>query len=77
MLKWTLINIRCISEPLDRGHKPPIESVLKGRHFSVLGFWGARAVGVASIIVKMDSQEYTMHLRTIRLRVDAPDRKCS
>jgi len=38
LLKWALRNIICISEPLDRGHKPPIESVLEGRHFFAVGF---------------------------------------
>ena len=38
LLKWTLGNIICISEPLDRGNKPPIKIVLEGRHFFAVGF---------------------------------------
>ena len=41
-LKWTLRNIVSILEPLDRAHKPPIESALEGRHrgFSGSGYYG-------------------------------------
>ena len=46
----------CTLEPLDRGYKPPIESVLEGRHFFAVGFPGVRTMGVASIIIEMDSQ---------------------
>jgi len=77
LLKWTLRNIICISEPLDRVYKPPVESTLEGRHVFAVRFRGVRTMGVASVIVEMDSQEYTMYSRTIRLTVDAPDRQCS
>ena len=34
----------CILEPLDRGQMPPIESGLKGRHFSQLDFQGVGTI---------------------------------
>ena len=38
LLKHTLKNIMCVLKPFERGHKPPIESVLEGRHFFAVGF---------------------------------------
>ena len=40
LLKWTLRNIICISEPLDRGHKPLIETVLEAGTFRSWIFGG-------------------------------------
>ena len=34
-----------ILEPLDRAHKPPIESALEGRHRSAVGFSGSGYYG--------------------------------
>jgi hypothetical protein len=56
---------------------PPIENVLEGRHFFVVGFWGVRTINMVSVIVEMSSQEYNMYFRTIRCSPDPPDRKCS
>ena len=55
----------------------PIENVLKGRHFSVVGFWGMHTIAVVHIIIEVDSQEYNTDLRAIRQRAQAPDRKWS
>jgi hypothetical protein len=51
---------------------PPIESVLEGRHFFAVGFWEVRTIGMAHIIVEMDSQEYNMYFRTIGCSPDPP-----
>ena len=40
-----------IVDPLDRAQKPPIETVLEGRHFVPVGFWGVGNIGVVYIIV--------------------------
>jgi len=56
---------------------PPIENVLEGRHFFVVGYSGVGTMRVANIIVEMDSHEYSMYFETIRMRVDVPDRKCT
>ena len=77
MLKWTLKNIICISEPLDRGHKPPVKSTLESRHFSAVAFWGVRTMGVAGIIIESHPQDYTVYSTTIRRRPATPDRKCT
>ena len=55
----------------------PIKNVLEGRHFFAIGFSGVGTMGVASITVQMDSQEYNMYFRTIRQRAQAPGRKYS
>jgi len=76
LLRYTFSNIICILETLERGHTPPIESVLEGRHFFALGFSGVRTMGRASIIVEAHFQEYNTYFRTIIQRVGALDRKC-
>ena len=76
-MNHTLRIILCILQSLDGGQTPLIESVLEGRHFSVVGFWGVCTIGVAHIIVDIGSQEYNMYFRTIRRRVDGPNRKCA
>jgi hypothetical protein len=73
LLKWTPRNITCIPEPLDVDQTPPIESVLEGRHFSVVGIWGVHTINMAHIIVEMSFQEYNAYFRTISQTVDAPD----
>jgi hypothetical protein len=67
------MNITCILELLHVGQTSPIKSVLEGRHFFVVGFWGVRTINMANIIVEMSSQEYNIYFRPIRRRVDAPD----
>jgi len=54
---------------------PPIENVLEGRHFPVVGFSEVRTINMANIIIEMDSQEYNMYSGAIRQKVDAPDRQ--
>ena len=39
------------------------------------GFLWVRTIGVANIIVEMDSQEYNMYFGTIRQRAQAPGQK--
>jgi len=53
----------------------PIKNVLEGRHFFAIGFSGVGTMGVASITVQIDSQEYNMYSGAIRQKVDAPDRQ--
>ena len=55
VLKHTFRNIICILEPLDKGQKPPIENVLEGRHFFVVGFSGVGTMGMDSINVEIHS----------------------
>ena len=38
LLKWTLKNVICILDPLDRGYKSPVKSTLESRHFSAVAF---------------------------------------
>ena len=66
-----------ILEPLDNSQMPPIESVLEGRHFFVLGFPGVCTMGMASIITETCFQEYNTYFRTIQRCPSAPDRKWS
>jgi len=56
---------------------PPIERVLEGRHFLVIGFSGAGTMDMAHIIVEMHYQQYYTYYRPIRRRPDAPNRKGS
>ena len=66
MLKHAFRNIRCILEPLYKGQKPSIESVLEGRHFFAVGFSGVGTMGMAHINVETHFQEYNTCSSTIR-----------
>ena len=63
----------CIIQPSDGGQTPPIESILEGRHFFVVGFWGVRTINITNLIVETHSWEYNVYSRTIRQRLQTTD----
>ena len=77
ILKYTFRNILRILEPLDKGQKPLIKSVLEGRHFFIDEFWRVGTMGMASTSVEIHFQKYNMYFRTIRKRPDSLDQHCS
>ena len=54
---------------------PPIERVLEGRQFFVVGFSGLGTMDMAGIIIVIHFQEYNTYSRAIRQWIDAPDRR--
>ena len=77
MLKHTFENIILILEPFDDAQVPPIERVLKGRHFFVVGFPRVGTMGMANIIIETYFQEYNMYFRAIGHHPGAPNRNGS